>query len=39
MMKKFLQPETKKIGRKGQNENDRHIPETVPDTPMALELF
>ena len=36
---KLLQPETKKTGRKGQNDNDHHIPETEPGAPMTTELF
>lgn len=39
MMKNFLQPETKKIEREGQNDNDNSIPETEPGTPMTTELF
>lgn len=39
MMRKLLHSETKKIGRKGQNDNDHHVPETKPGTPMTTELF
>jgi len=33
MMKKSLQPETKNMGKKGQNDNDHHTPETAPGAP------
>lgn len=32
MMEKLLLPETKKTGRKGQNDNGHRIPETEPGT-------
>lgn len=34
-----LQPETKKKGRKGQNDNDYYIPETEPGAPVTMELL
>lgn len=34
-----LQLETKKKGRKGQNDNDYYIPETEPGAPVTMELL